>query len=165
MGDRELLIDKINELAVVHQKVTLSSGREADCYVDMRRVTLDGEAAPLVGRELLRLVADWDFDAVGGLTLGADPVALSMLHAAAARPTAPDRAKLVGFVVPKAVGGAVVRNRVKRRLRHLARAELARTPLGTQLVVRALPPSASSDSLAQDLASAWSRCLAKLADH
>lgn len=69
----------------------------------------------------------------------------------------------VGFVVPKAVGGAVVRNRVKRRLRHLARVEVARTPPGTQLVVRALPSAASSDQLAHDLASAWCRCLVKLA--
>ena len=65
-------------------KVTLSSGREADYYVDLRRITLQAEAAPLVGRVLLDLTADWEFDAVGGLTLGADPVATSMLHAASA---------------------------------------------------------------------------------
>jgi orotate phosphoribosyltransferase len=50
----------------------------------MRRVTLDGVAAPIVGRVMRQLVADWEFDAVGGLTLGADPVATSMLHAGAA---------------------------------------------------------------------------------
>lgn len=82
--DRAALIEQIAKLAVVHQKVILSSGREADYYVDMRRVTLDGYAAPLVGRVMRELVADLDFDAVGGLTLGADPVATSMLHAAAA---------------------------------------------------------------------------------
>ncbi|WP_026927263.1 orotate phosphoribosyltransferase [Granulicoccus phenolivorans] len=82
--DRAALIAQITELAVVHQKVILSSGREADYYVDMRRVTLDGYAAPLVGRVMRALVADLDFDAVGGLTLGADPVATAMLHAAAA---------------------------------------------------------------------------------
>ncbi len=58
----------------------------------------------------------------------------------------------------------MVRNRVKRRLRHLARTELARTPSGTQVVVRALPPAASSDQLAADLTSAWTRCLARLAE-
>ncbi|OYO16943.1 orotate phosphoribosyltransferase [Enemella evansiae] len=83
MSDREELIEHIKDLAVVHQRVTLSSGQEADYYVDMRRVTLDGVAAPLVGRVMRELVADLDFDAVGGLTLGADPVATSMLHAAA----------------------------------------------------------------------------------
>jgi orotate phosphoribosyltransferase len=68
----------------VHGKVTLSSGREADYYVDLRRITLDGEAAPLVGQVMNALTADLDYDAVGGLTLGADPVATAMLHAAAA---------------------------------------------------------------------------------
>jgi len=66
---------------VVHGRVTLASGREADYYVDLRRVTLHHEGAPLVGRVLLDLVSDWDFAAVGGLTMGADPVAVAMLHA------------------------------------------------------------------------------------
>jgi orotate phosphoribosyltransferase len=82
--DRDRLVQQIRDLAVVHGKVTLSSGRTADYYVDLRRVTLDGAAAPLVGRVMLDLVADWDFEAVGGLTLGADPVAVAMLHASAA---------------------------------------------------------------------------------
>ena len=82
--DRDRLVQQIRELAVVHGEVTLSSGRTADYYVDLRRVTLDGAAAPLVGRVMLDLVADWDFEAVGGLTLGADPVAVAMLHASAA---------------------------------------------------------------------------------
>ncbi|MBK6885537.1 MAG: orotate phosphoribosyltransferase [Tetrasphaera sp.] len=83
-ADRARLLDLITAKAIVHGRVTLSSGREADYYVDLRRITLDGEAAPLVGRVMRDLVADLDFDAVGGLTLGADPVATSMLHAAAA---------------------------------------------------------------------------------
>lgn len=82
---RGSLLQQIKDKAVVHGKVTLSSGLEADYYVDLRRVTLDGEAAPLVGQVLLDLTADLDFDAVGGLTMGADPVAGAMLHAAAAR--------------------------------------------------------------------------------
>ncbi len=81
--DTALLIDHIKNLAIVHGEVTLSSGRKADYYIDMRRVTLDGVAAPIVGRVMRDLVADWDFEAVGGLTLGADPVAIAMLHAAA----------------------------------------------------------------------------------
>jgi orotate phosphoribosyltransferase len=82
--DRSALIERILDLAVVYGRVTLSAGGEADYYVDMRRVTLDGVASPIVGRVMRTLVADWDFEAVGGLTLGADPVATSMLHAAAA---------------------------------------------------------------------------------
>jgi orotate phosphoribosyltransferase len=84
-NDRDALLAQIKDKAVVHGKVILSSGREADYYVDLRRITLDGEAAPLVGRVLLDATADLDYDAVGGLTLGADPVATAMLHAAAAR--------------------------------------------------------------------------------
>ena len=79
------LRDEILKKAVVHGKVILSSGKEADYYVDLRRVTLDAVAAPLVGDVMLDLTADLEFDAVGGLTLGADPVATAMLHAAARR--------------------------------------------------------------------------------
>ena len=82
--DRARLVEQVRDLAVVHGEVTLASGRTAEYYVDMRRVTLDGATAPLIGRVMLDLVADWDFDAVGGLTLGADPVAVAMLHAKAA---------------------------------------------------------------------------------
>ncbi len=82
---REQLLDQIRTKAVVHGRVVLSSGREADYYVDLRRVTLDGRAAPLVGEVMLDLTKDLSYDAVGGLTLGADPVATAMLHAAAAR--------------------------------------------------------------------------------
>jgi orotate phosphoribosyltransferase len=79
------LLGLIKDIAVVHGKVTLSSGLEADWYIDMRRVTLDGHAAPVVGQVMLDATAHLDFDCVGGLTLGADPVATSMLHASAAR--------------------------------------------------------------------------------
>lgn len=94
---RHQLLRLIKDKAVVHGKVTLSSGKEADFYVDLRRITLDGAAAPLTGQVMLDLTADLDYDAVGGLTLGADPVATSMLHAAAARGR-----RLDAFVVRKA---------------------------------------------------------------
>ncbi len=95
--DHEQLLEQIKAKAVVHGRVTLSSGKEADYYVDLRRVTLDGAAAPLIGRELLELTKDLQYDAVGGLTLGADPVATSMMHAAAATGR-----RLDAFVVRKA---------------------------------------------------------------
>ena len=87
---REQLRDLITELAVVRGKVTLSSGREADYYVDLRRITLHHRAAPLVGHVLLDRLEELglgtaEIDAVGGLTLGADPVATALLHAAASR--------------------------------------------------------------------------------
>jgi orotate phosphoribosyltransferase len=96
-ADRTRLLAIVRDRAIVHGRVTLSSGKEADYYVDLRRITLDGEAAPLVGRVMRDLTRDLEFDAVGGLTLGADPVATAMLHAAAA---AGDR--LDAFVVRKA---------------------------------------------------------------
>jgi orotate phosphoribosyltransferase len=96
-ADRARLLEIVKAKAIVHGRVTLSSGREADYYVDLRRITLDGEAAPLVGRVMRDLTRDLAFDAVGGLTLGADPVATSMLHAAAAA-----GARLDAFVVRKA---------------------------------------------------------------
>jgi orotate phosphoribosyltransferase len=96
---REDLGEQIRTKAVVHGRVVLSSGREADYYVDLRRVTLDGRAAPLVGEVMLDITADLPYDAVGGLTLGADPVATAMLHAASRRGV---ERPLDAFVVRKA---------------------------------------------------------------
>ncbi|WP_344531006.1 orotate phosphoribosyltransferase [Streptomyces albiaxialis] len=93
---RSELLRQIKDKAVVHGRVTLSSGAEADFYIDLRRITLDGESAPLTGQVMLDATAHLEYDAVGGLTLGADPVATSMLHAAAARGR-----KLDAFVVRK----------------------------------------------------------------
>lgn len=97
MTSRDDLRSEILSKAVVRGKVILSSGKEADFYVDLRRVTLDSVAAPLVGEVMLDLTADLQYDAVGGLTLGADPVATAMMHVAAQRGR-----KLDSFVVRKA---------------------------------------------------------------
>lgn len=105
---RGALLQQIKDKAVVHGKVTLSSGMEADYYIDLRRITLDGAAAPLLGQVMLDLTADLDYDAVGGLTLGADPVATSMLHAAAARGRTLD-----AFVVRKATKAHGMQRRVE----------------------------------------------------
>lgn len=80
-GPRERLAALVRELAVVHGRVTLSSGAQADYYVDLRRATLHHEAAPLIGRLVRELTSDWLYQAVGGLTVGADPVAAAVLHA------------------------------------------------------------------------------------
>lgn len=84
------LTELVKTLSVVRGKVTLASGKESDFYVDMRRATLHHEAAPLIGHVMIDLLEENGFpiseiDAVGGLTMGADPVASAMLHAAAAR--------------------------------------------------------------------------------
>ncbi len=79
-------------------------------------------------------------------------------HASARDACPPARA---GFVVSKAVGGSVVRHRVVRRLRHVVGARLVDLPVGSVLVVRALPAaaSASSERLAADLGSALGQAL------
>jgi len=97
MSERDDLRKLIHDLAVVRGRVVLSSGVEADWYVDMRRLTLHHQAAPLIGQIMLDLVEDWDFDAAGGLTLGADPIATAMLHVASRQGRALD-----AFVVRKA---------------------------------------------------------------
>lgn len=107
------LAELVRELAVIHEKVTLASGRESDFYVDMRRATLHHEAAPLIGHVMLDLLeesgfAPGDYDAVGGLTMGADPVAAAMLHAAASRGLDVD-----AFVVRKAAKDHGMKRRIE----------------------------------------------------
>jgi orotate phosphoribosyltransferase len=97
MSAKAQLREEIINKAVVHGKVILSSGKEADYYVDLRRVTLDHVAAPLIGEVMLELTKDMDYEAVGGLTLGADPVATAMMHTAAK-----EGKKIDAFVVRKA---------------------------------------------------------------
>jgi orotate phosphoribosyltransferase len=79
--DRDELADLVRRLSVVHGRVTLSSGQQAEYYVDLRRATLHHRAAPLIGRLMRELTDDWQYTAVGGLTLGADPVAAAIMHA------------------------------------------------------------------------------------
>ena len=105
---REALLKEIIAKAVVRGKVTLSSGLESDWYLDLRRITLDATAAPLVGRAMLELTAGLEFDAVGGLTLGADPIAAAMLHQADAQGR-----KLDAFVVRKAAKAHGMQQRIE----------------------------------------------------
>ena len=96
VSDRAELLAAIKTNAVIHGDFILSSGQRAEWYVDLRRILLDGRLAPLAGRVMLDLSWDLDYEAVGGLTLGADPVATAMMHAAAGRGTPID-----AFVVRK----------------------------------------------------------------
>jgi orotate phosphoribosyltransferase len=97
VSDRDALLAGIKEKAVLHGDFVLSSGQHATTYVDLRRVLLDGRLALLAGRLLLDATADLPYEAVGGLTLGADPVAYAMMAAAGNRGTPLD-----AFVVRKA---------------------------------------------------------------
>jgi orotate phosphoribosyltransferase len=82
---RRGLLGIIQRQAIVRGDFTLASGQHATWYIDLRQVLLNGRAAPLAGQVMLDLTAGLAYDAVGGLTLGADPVAAAMMHAAAAR--------------------------------------------------------------------------------
>ena len=91
------LIDFISRDAVFHGDFTLTSGKKATYYVDLRKVSLDHRVAPLIGQVMLDLIADVaDVSAVGGLTMGADPIAAAVMHQGAARGLAYD-----AFVVRK----------------------------------------------------------------
>jgi orotate phosphoribosyltransferase len=96
VSDRAELLEAIKTKAVVHGDFVLSSGPRADWYVDLRKILLDGRLAPLAGRVMLDLTWDLAYEAVGGLTMGADPVATAIMHAAASRGTPVD-----AFVVRK----------------------------------------------------------------
>ncbi|GAB3618652.1 orotate phosphoribosyltransferase [Okibacterium endophyticum] len=94
---RKQLIDFISAEAVFHGDFTLTSGKKASYYVDLRKVSLDHRVAPLIGQVMLDLIAEVDgVVAVGGMTMGADPVASAILHQGAARGLAYD-----AFVVRK----------------------------------------------------------------
>jgi len=83
---RQRLIDHISAEAVFHGDFVLTSGKKASYYVDLRKVSLDHRVAPLIGQVMLDLIADIpDVVAVGGMTMGADPVAAAILHQGAAR--------------------------------------------------------------------------------
>lgn len=94
--ERAALLEQIKDKALFRGEFTLSSGLKADYYVDLRRINLAGSTAPMVGRVMLETVAGLEFDAVGGLTMGADPMATAIMYAAVARGRAMD-----AFVVRK----------------------------------------------------------------
>ncbi|MGX6605472.1 ribonuclease P protein component [Micromonosporaceae bacterium Da 78-11] len=106
----------------------------------------------LAAAQRVRRGADFAAAIRGGRRAGRGTIVVHLLleepvHASMAR---------AGFVVSKAVGNAVVRNKVRRRLRHLVRPLLDELPDGSMLVVRALPPSAdaSAATLGADLEAA-----------
>lgn len=78
---REELIDAIATQALHHGDFTLTSGQKASFYIDLREISLDHRVAPLIGEVMLELVQEFDpVDAVGGLTMGADPIAAAIMH-------------------------------------------------------------------------------------
>lgn len=83
---RAQLIDFIANEAVFHGDFTLTSGKKATYYIDLRKVSLDHRVAPLIGQVMTDIIDTIpEVDAVGGLTMGADPIAAAVLHQGAAR--------------------------------------------------------------------------------
>ncbi len=110
-----------------------------------------------------RLRRSGDFGEIvrSGARAGADTVVVHLRLAPP--PGQPEPQARIGFIVNKAVGSAVIRNRVRRQLRHECRALVADLPQGTRIVVRALPAAAGARSreLAADLGSCVGRAVAK----
>lgn len=77
----EDLIGFISSEAVHHGDFTLTSGQKATFYIDLRQVSLDHRVAPLIGDVMLKLIAEFEpVDIIGGLTMGADPIASAIMH-------------------------------------------------------------------------------------
>jgi len=79
MNDREKLRALLKERAVKFGDFTLSSGKKSDFYIDCRKVTLYPEGAKLIAKIILEKIKGLKVDAVGGLTLGADPITSSVV--------------------------------------------------------------------------------------
>jgi len=78
MSDIDDLKVLVMREAVKFGRFVLSSGKESDLYVDLRRVTLHPQGARLVGRLIFDRIKDRDIDAVGGMSIGADPIATAV---------------------------------------------------------------------------------------
>mgnify|MGYP002737494627 CR=1 FL=1 len=112
-SQRKRLIELVSELAIQRGQFTLASGRTSSYYVDMRQATLHHEAGPLIGHVMLDMLEEVGFgagiaEAVGGLTMGADPVATAIMHAAASRGLDID-----AFVVRKEAKGHGMKRQVE----------------------------------------------------
>ena len=90
MNQRQALIDLLNSRSVTRGDFTLSSGKRSTYYIDARRTTMSAEGMRLIGQLGLAAIrsAQWEPHAVGGLTLGADPVAYAIARESLASPPA-----------------------------------------------------------------------------
>ena len=80
---KDRLAQYINDLAVQRGEFTLTSGKKASFYIDLRQVSLDHRGAPLIGDVMLEVVSEFpEVELVGGLTMGADPIASAIMHRA-----------------------------------------------------------------------------------
>lgn len=96
MFDRSQLIQLFHERALKFGDFTLASGKKSSYYLDGKQITLHSRGLRLVSEGLLDLLSDVSFDAIGGMTIGADPIVGGVLVAAAERGR-----ELAGFLVRK----------------------------------------------------------------
>src|SRR5438445_13797659 len=96
MQHRARLIELFRERALNFGEFTLASGKKASYYLDGKQIALHSEGLRLVSEGLLELLGDLDFQAIGGMSIGADPIIGGVLAAAGARGR-----ELVGFLVRK----------------------------------------------------------------
>ena len=89
LSDKEKLLDILKKEAFFKEKITLSSGKQSDYYIDARRVTLSAPGAYFCAKVILDMVKGEKYEAVGGPTLGADPLvgAIAVLSYQANNPT------------------------------------------------------------------------------
>lgn len=100
MYDRNALVALVRERALRFGEFTLASGKTASFYLDMKQVTLLSQGARLVGDGILDLLATRKIDAVGGMSIGADPITAAVITMAGVRGTS-----LQGFLVRKEAKG------------------------------------------------------------
>jgi orotate phosphoribosyltransferase len=96
MQQRNRLIELFRQRALKFGEFTLASGKKASYYLDGKQITLHSEGLKLVSDGLLELLAAVDFQAIGGMSIGADPIIGGVLAAAGAQGR-----DLVGFLVRK----------------------------------------------------------------
>ncbi len=96
MYDKQLLCDLFRERALKFGDFTLASGKKATYYLDGKQITLHSRGLQQVSEGLLDLIDLDNVDAVGGMSIGADPIVAGILSAAAARGK-----ELIGFLVRK----------------------------------------------------------------
>src|SRR5687767_3286812 len=100
MFDRQRLIELFRERALKFGNFTLASGKQASYYLDGKQITLHSEGLSLIGAGLLELLEGVEFDAIGGMSIGADPIIGGVLAVAGARGRS-----LRGFLVRKEAKG------------------------------------------------------------
>ena len=100
MYDRPRLMTLFRERALKFGDFTLASGKKGTYYLDGKQITLHSEGLKLVSEGLLELLGDVQFDAIGGMSIGADPIIGGVLTAAGAQGR-----ELQGFLVRKEAKG------------------------------------------------------------